>query len=140
MSKELVVLLRCDVHKGEQVEQTVEYTWGGVHLEIDLCPEQVAVFEQQMAAWTGISRKAKRTQKKPKTGTGPLAVVNGDGTLTPAKRHSNAEQDRKRLRDKVRQFAQDKGIQQARTGYLRQESIDAWLAEHPKDAAALGRS
>jgi hypothetical protein len=87
-----------------------------------------------------VSRKAKRSKKAAKPPASLIVVVNGDGTLRPAKRIRDKEAARKQLRDQVRAHAVKHGIKQARSGYLRGESIDAWLAEHPEDAAVLGRS
>jgi hypothetical protein len=139
--KELVVVLRCDRDHSELADRTIPYMWGSVPLEIDLCETHAAEMEAAIRPYVEVSRKAKR--KKAAKPSASIAILSGDGSLTPAKpakRHSKGEQAAKALRDRVRAHANKHGIKQASTGYLRREAVDAWLLEHPRDAAALGRS
>ena len=142
--RELQVVLKDDFDHSQLADRTIPYTWDGINYEIDLSEDNAAEFDTFMQRYVAVSRKAKRRKKtKPSTPSTPKMVpnaVNGNGSLTSSKRrHSKQEQAGKALRDRIRAWANEVGIKQAGTGYLRAEVLDRWLLEHPEDAAALGR-
>ena len=114
--REMVVVIKDDFDRTQLADRTMQYAWNGTTYEIDLTADHAAEFEALIAPYIAVSRKAKR-----KATTKPAPVD-------------------KTLRDKVRDNALKQGIKQAASGHLRQDAIDAWLADHPQDAAALGRT
>lgn len=129
MSRDLVVVLRCDICGADA--ETIDITYGGDAYQVELCPEH----GEPVARLVAIGRRAKKYRRKRRGGTDkpvPITVVASNGQVK-----RDRERDAKQLRDMVRIHARENGIEQAPTGYLRAAAIDAWVAEHPEDRQLL---
>lgn len=135
--RELQVVIKDDFYHSRLADRTISYTWGGVPLEIDLTAEHADEFEATMRPYVEVSRKAKRKKGTPKASTSKAAPSSLVSDNTPGKKNGHNSSPGKDLRDAVRAYAVENGISQARTGYLKQASIDLWCELHPEDREAL---
>lgn len=118
--KEMVVVLKCDEDTTHLADRTIAYMWDGIAYETDLCDKAAALFEEQMQHYVQSSRKAKRSKKKPATPKAvPAPIPAGDAG--------------KAQRDEIRRWAKDNGYEQAGSGYIKRDVMDAYFAAHPQE-------
>jgi hypothetical protein len=130
--KELIVRIKDDFDHDQIADVTVEFTFkggpfDGLTREIDLTEANVDHFADTLQPWFAVARKVKRTRKHKSA-----PVANGELVVKPEPK--SIQPTSKTQRDAIRKWADDNGLEQARTGFIRADVLDAYYAAHPKEA------
>ena len=148
--REVIIRIRDDLDPEKLADKTVLFGFDGVNYEIDLTAEHAEEFAAVLVPYLTAGRLVP-VEKKPRRNSrtaGTVPVVAQDGAeqkVEPSARLAAAQKARaagvasgrigldRKKRTKIRDWAIRSGLDQSTVGQLKQSSVDAYYAAHPKE-------
>lgn len=119
MSREMVLVVRCDGDRDELADQTIQFSWRGQAFEVDYCDVHAAEADAYMQRLIALARKVKG--KKRKQSAAPVAMDSQPRDRSP-------EGDGLTERRAIRAWANANGHKVSSHGVIPRDVMDAYNA------------
>jgi hypothetical protein len=101
---------------GSQGDETIEFSWDGKDLVIDLSTANARTFRQVVEPFVGAARPKPKPKKQKAKEVTPQMITKG------------AEAEAKALRNRIRQWGRDNGYEVSNVSKIPQPVLDAYRA------------